>query len=158
MNFIRLDITISDAEAASAPDLADMHARCFSHPWNRASFETFLKDRHHRALTAKIASAPDDPVGFVLIRHIGMEAEILSVAVLPEHHNKGVATGLLYRICELMKLEGVRRVFLEVGRGNASALRLYENMNFTEVGQRRAYYRGEVGEAPDDAIIMEKTL
>ena len=158
MSFIRIDITIIEVDNRASKELADMHARCFTHAWSQASFKAFLEKPNHRAMVAGAAVAGHDPVGFVLIRSVADKAEILSISVVPEHRNAGVASGLLYQICELLKREGVKKIFLEVGRQNRPALRLYEKLDFRSVGNRKAYYRTAAEEPPRDALIMEKIL
>ena len=162
MSYIRLDISIREVGQEAASTLADIHAICFRHSWSADSFKSFLKNKVHRAVVASVngpvSRTVNEPVGFVLIRSIAGEAEILSIAVAPEHRETGIASGLLYKICELMKEEKVKKIFLEVGQQNAAALRLYERAGFKPVGNRKAYYRSAGDERPGDAIIMEKIL
>jgi len=158
MNYIRLDISITEVGADAAGTLADIHAVCFRHSWSEASFKSFLENKYHRAIVANIDGSTDVPVGFVLIRSVAGEAEILSVAVAPEHREAGIATGLLYKFCALLKAEKVKKIFLEVGQRNIAALRLYEKTGFKPVGDRKAYYKSSTGQPAGDAVIMEKTL
>jgi len=158
MKFIRLDISIDEVDAGAAHKLADLHAQCFPHPWSAASFKSFLENPVHRAMVANIAPRGREPAGFILIRSIAGEAEILSIAVAPDHRESGVATGLLYKICDLLREERVKKIFLEVGQQNVAALRLYQKTGFKQVGDRKAYYRSGTSAPPGDAIIMEKKL
>jgi len=158
MSYIRLDISIHEVGADAAGTLADIHAICFRHSWSAESFKSFLENKVHRAVVASVSGPVNEPVGFVLIRSIAGEAEILSIAVAPQHRETGIASGLLYKISALMKEEKVKKIFLEVGQQNGAALRLYERAGFKPVGGRKAYYRSASDEPPGDAIIMEKIL
>ena len=68
--------------------------------------------------------------GFVLIRSVAGEAEILSIAVDPDHQKTGIASSLLYQISELLHNERVKKIFLEVGQQNKIALALYKKNRF----------------------------
>lgn len=73
------------------------------------------------------------------------EAEILHLAVAPEHRRRGVGGALLQAF-----LEGRRgRVFLEVRPSNVAARRLYQRFGFTEIGRRESYYQ-----FPSEAAIL----
>lgn len=75
------------------------------------------------------------------------EAEILTLAVAPEHRRRGVGGALLQAF-----LEGRRgRVFLEVRPSNAAARQLYQRFGFTETGRRASYYQSP----SEDAIVLE---
>lgn len=158
MSFIRLDILIEEAGLERVPDLAHIHGQCFAHGWSEDVFRNFLNNKIHRILVASTATRPNEPVGFTLIRTVSSEAEILSVAVMEQHREEGIASGLIYRVCEALKSEGVKKLFLEVGRRNRAALALYEKLDFEPVGGRKAYYPGAGGESADDAIIMSRAL
>ena len=46
----------------------------------------------------------------------------------------------------------VKTIFLEVRVSNFTAIRLYHNLGFEEIGNRRDYYQTEFGR--EDALIM----
>lgn len=158
MSYVRLDIDVKEVDAGASDTLADIHGRCFSYPWNAETFQTFLKNSVHRAYIAHTPDAGDVPVGFVLVRTIARESEILSIAVNSEQRGRGVASGLLYRICETLKSERVGKIFLEVGRENNAAIALYQKLGFAPVGDRKAYYQNRGGEDRMNAIIMAKSV
>jgi ribosomal protein S18 acetylase RimI-like enzyme len=58
-------------------------------------------------------------------------AYITSVSILEDRTGEGIATGLLRRCVEYVKLLRLRRISLEVARGHRSAIHLYEKCGFT---------------------------
>jgi ribosomal-protein-alanine acetyltransferase len=82
--------------------------------------------------------------GFLCIREIAGEVEILNLAVSPAFRRQGIATKLLD---ELRPREAV---FLEVRESNFRARKLYEKAGFQTVSRRRKYYSN-----PDeDGLVM----
>lgn len=98
-------------------------------------------------------TAGEEPQGFALWRSLGDEAEILSIAVAPEHRRRGMAAALLDEVATSAAAEGMRALFLEVDAGNVAARRLYERAGFYRVGLRRRYYRNGA-----DALVLRKDL
>ena len=79
---------------------------------------------------------------------LGIEAELLTISVRPEHRRKGLASQI---ITELLRLaDGAEACFLEVRASDNGARSLYNGLGFYEVGRRRGYYRDE------DAVVMRK--
>ncbi|MBY0423534.1 MAG: GNAT family N-acetyltransferase, partial [Parvularculaceae bacterium] len=98
-------------------------------------------------------TAGAEPQGFALWRSLGDEAEILSIAVAPEHRRRGMAAALLDEVAISATSEGMRAIFLEVAANNAPARGLYERAGFYRVGLRRKYYRNGA-----DALVLRKDL
>ncbi len=86
-------------------------------------------------------------------RRIGDEAEILTLAVAPEHQRQGCASALLTAVIAALRNEGVRALFLEVDAGNAAAIALYAGCGFVRIARRRRYYRTGA-----DALVMRVDL
>jgi ribosomal-protein-alanine N-acetyltransferase len=97
-----------------------------------------------------------ETIGFSLFRTVADEAELLLIAVLPDHHRQGVGGQLLDDFLERARNEGVARVHLEVRDGNP-ALDMYRDAGFSAVGRRRNYYRGVDG-TRFDAITLAHQL
>ena len=133
--------TLIEAGIAYAPALAALHAVAFAEdPWDAASFVTLLGQKGVLALI-------DERGGFLLLRTVLDEAEILTIGVTARR--QGIGLGLLREGIARVAAQGVVKMHLEVAAGNVAALRLYELVGFTQTGRRKAYY-------PDggDALTM----
>jgi [ribosomal protein S18]-alanine N-acetyltransferase len=93
------------------------------------------------------------PCGMALLRVAADEAELLTVAVLPEARGQGMGAILLRRAMAEAVHRGARRMFLEVSPTNAAALALYCRLGFTQAGLRRRYYADG-----SDALVLSCTL
>ena len=114
--------------------MADIHAASFEHPWSAAELSSFAWATGGFALVVR-------PHGFVLMRVILDEAEILTIATAPELRRRGVAEALL----QAARAEAGRRkasaLLLDVARDNTPARAFYEKAGFEERGVRRRYYK-----------------
>lgn len=87
-------------------------------------------------------------VGFALSRVIIDECELMLLAVKAESQRSGIGRELLDAVIGDARAARVVSVFLEVRSGNP-AVALYSAAGFIEVGRRRGYYRGALGEIFD---------
>jgi ribosomal-protein-alanine N-acetyltransferase len=78
-------------------------------------------------------------------------AEILNIAINPQYQGRRLGSQLLSHGLQSLP-DFIESVLLEVRVSNFSAIRLYLNYGFNEVGRRRDYYRTECGR--EDAILM----
>ena len=97
-----------------------------------------------------------EPVGFSLFRTVADEAELLLLAVAPDHQHRGIGRLLLEQFVEQARAGGARRVHLEVRDGNP-AVELYRSAGFGPAGRRPNYYRGSDGRQYD-AITLAHSL
>ncbi len=137
---------------AHAEILSALHSRCFEEPWSPESMASLFSTP---GMLGAIAtdSASDQPVGFVLMRAIDGEAEILTIGVLPEARGAGIGTFLL----GVMLQEAISTVFLDVAEDNEAALKLYEGLEFEVVGRRSAYYKRADGTRVD-SLTMKRVV
>jgi ribosomal-protein-alanine N-acetyltransferase len=141
------------ATAADAPAMASAHAQSFDSPWDEATFEDFLAGPGAFGFVAK----GEDPMGMVLCRALGGEAEVLTLAVPPWARRKGVGAALMAAAMGAARSVGASNMYLEVDIANGAAVALYERLGFERVGLRKAYYnRGANGRA--DALVMRLDL
>jgi [ribosomal protein S18]-alanine N-acetyltransferase len=78
-------------------------------------------------------------LAFILFRHYDAHREITVLATHPERQRKGDMSFLLSYMLE--RKSPSERIWLEVHAQNSSALALYSNLGFQEVGRRPKYYR-----------------
>lgn len=136
-----------------AARLAAIHAEAFDGPgetpWSAAAFADLLAQAG--------VFAVEGPDGFILMRVVADEAEILTLAVRPGARRGGVGGRLVGEGVLAAAARGAVRVFLEVAEDNAAARALYARAGFAEAGRRRGYYAGADG-ARRDALILATDL
>jgi len=132
-------------------ELADLHARCFDfpRPFSVREFAKFQAEDRYFIL--------GDARGFALGQVAAGEAELLTLAVDPDHRRKGLALALMKSFETEAFTRGAEDVFLEVAADNLAALALYRVAGYRESGHRRGYYRQADG-GRVDAIVMTKPL
>jgi ribosomal-protein-alanine N-acetyltransferase len=131
-------IDIVGASPDSSRILAALHAACFDEAWTREAFDSLLASPGAFALIGRQDGLDR---GFVLVRVVLDEAEVLSVGVSPPARRRGLARCLLAEAARQAGAAGATRLFLEVSIANDAALRLYRKMGFVEIGRRQGYYR-----------------
>jgi ribosomal-protein-alanine N-acetyltransferase len=152
-------ITLRPAEVQDCDVLSDIHAAAFRRGWSDAEFEALLSQPGVHGLLAFYRNAFGwrAPAGFVLYRLVVDEAEILSVAVIPECRRRGIARLLMEEAMRHLYREGARQIHLEVEDANAAAIGLYRGMEFRESGRRAGYYvQGR--DTPGGALVMLRQL
>lgn len=111
----------------------DLHRECARH--------FFVARRARRIVGYAVASAGE------------RDAEIVSIAVLPEHRRAGVATALLRHTISRLRRARVPLVTLMVRTDNLAAIRFYRGLGFRASGRIVRYY-----EDRSDGLLMRKRL
>jgi ribosomal-protein-alanine N-acetyltransferase len=133
--------------------IARIERSCFADPWSEESFRRLLGGPS--AIFHVVGYPPEfDVAGYVIAFTIGQDAELLNIAVHPEHRGKGLAGQMLDALLIELRARGVRTAFLEVRESNNAARGLYDSRGFTPIGRRRNYYRRPV----EDALVMRRML
>lgn len=141
------------ALAGDAEAMARTHARAFAHGWTAHELGGFLAGHGAYAL---LAEDDDDALaGFILCRAIAGEAEVLTLAVDPDHRRRGVGRALV-DAAAVLAAPTSEALFLEVAADNVAAIGLYDGAGFARVGVRHDYY--EHPEGRRDAIVMRRDL
>ncbi|KPP84194.1 MAG: ribosomal-protein-alanine N-acetyltransferase RimI [Rhodobacteraceae bacterium HLUCCA08] len=118
--------------------LAATHAAAFGadDAWPAEDFARYLADPK--------VTIHGDAGCFAVIRRIGDEAEVLTLATHPDRQGQGAATAMLATALAEEAARGVRTLFLDVAADNAPAIALYARAGFTPFSERRNYYRNAV--------------
>lgn len=139
---------VQEASIAHAQLLAGMHTQCFNTgaQWDQTALMALLSSP---GVHAGIVMMEDQPAGFIMLRTVVDEAEILTVCVLPEYRKRGLAQQLLAWCAQVAQQNGAQTLFLEVSVNNQSARTLYEKQGFGKLGLRKKYY-----EDGSDALVL----
>jgi [ribosomal protein S18]-alanine N-acetyltransferase len=155
----RPEISTRRAEVSDCDALSEIHASAFRRGWSGAEFEALLGQTGVHALIAHYRNTFGwrTAAGFILYRLIEDEAEILTVAVVPECRRRGVGRQLLEESLRHLYREGARSTHLEVEDSNIGAIGLYRHMDFRESGKREGYY-AQGRASPRGALRMLRQL
>ena len=155
------DIVIQTAEKQDLPHLSQIHGTGFSRQWTDGEFEALLSNDHYTCLTAKKTGSKDGlPLGFLVLKTVLEEAEVISIAVSPKVQNRGIANLLMQAALRQFHADRIKSVFLEVDETNTYAVRLYKKLGFQTVSIRKGYYSDSIGAdtVPSDALVMKLEL
>lgn len=92
--------------------------------------------------------------GWCCIRCTPPEAELLKIAVHPDHRRKGWGVLLIQKAFRYAAARHCTTVFLEVRSNNRAARHLYANCGMQEHALRKNYYMHPA----DDAVIYQVTF
>jgi len=92
--------------------------------------------------------------GFIILRQMGDEGELLQIAVDRAKRRRGTADLLIGAALQYAKDNELKSVYLEVRKSNEAAVALYKKHGFISVRQRKDYYSNPV----EDAVVMVRDL
>jgi [ribosomal protein S18]-alanine N-acetyltransferase len=147
--------SIRTVDPLDLPRLAEVHAASFAEAWDVGAMASLLASPGAQGLLA-LRPASGEILGFVLLRSIAGEAEILTIAVKPEARRQGIGGRLLGAAIACAVETGALRLLLEVAANNEPAQALYLGAGFAEVAQRCNYYRGRGGTIT--ALVLSKDI
>ncbi|MBQ8587120.1 MAG: ribosomal protein S18-alanine N-acetyltransferase [Oscillospiraceae bacterium] len=131
--------------------IAALEKVCFSDPWSERSITSELSNPYSRWL---VWEEEGTVLGYIGSQTVPPEADVMNIAVAPQHRKQKIGSKLLTSLCELLHREGIDKLFLEVRASNHPAIALYEGFGFEILGRRPKYYVNPV----EDAYIMGKEL
>lgn len=149
-------VTLAEDEAEA---MAEIHHAAFGRAWDAGEFAGLLGQRTVFAVGVRreTALAGRRLAGFVLVRVVADEAEILTIAVRPAVRGRGLGRMLMDEALRRLHRAGAAACFLEVDRANTVALALYRSLGFAVAGERRNYYQAGPG-GDGTALVMRLQL
>ncbi|SEA77523.1 GNAT family N-acetyltransferase [Rubrimonas cliftonensis] len=136
--------------------LSRLHWRAFAgreRRWSAGELDALAASPGVRVWSVRRGAAA--PLGFVAMRVVGDEAEILTIAVARGARRRGLGRGLLLEAEYSARGAGASKIILEVAESAAPARALYARLGYGEVGRRRAYYAGP---PVDDALVLARSF
>ncbi len=144
-------LAVRPAAPQDIPAILTIQERVFGEiPWQEDDFRRILGAPGQMVLVAESSEI----LGFVALRVIADEAEILNLAVKPNSQRRGVGRAMIRDACHRLERAGVREIFLEVRPSNEPALGLYYSHGFTLRSVRKDYY----SKPREDAYVLSRVL
>jgi [ribosomal protein S18]-alanine N-acetyltransferase len=125
--------------------------------WGMAAYTRNLEDSGASALrrVALVAEVNGAVAGLGMVRILaapdGGEAELETIVVAAEWRRRGIGAALMRGLLDSARVQGARRLYLEVRASNSAAIGLYRRLGMEETGRRRGYYR----DPEEDALLMD---
>ena len=122
-------------------------------PWTTGQFKEEFKGVPNSRYFMVATNEQAQIVGYaaVLVVAPGVEADVLTVAVLPEYARLGIATHFMGELEKWSQSKEASAMMLEVGTQNTSAIALYEKLGYQTIATRKNYYGQGL-----DALVMRK--
>ena len=146
---------VEPAESRDADTIAKLHAQGFYRGWPREDFVAYITGEGTPLYVA--CDGKRKIAGFAMLRHLGDDAELITISVDNKWRKKGVGGALMRALFDDLLTTPAKRLLLEVAADNAAALRLYGKFGFTRIGERKGYYPRPDG-TPATAIVMARNL
>lgn len=141
------NILIRPFGSEDSPALAKLEKICSeSAQWGEQSYQKIGQD----GLQGWVAEKTRAIVGFVLVRVVADEMEILNLAVEPAARRMGIASSLVSKAIISGRELAAKRAYLEVRESNSAARAFYSFQGFTQTARRKFYY----SQPTEDAIVL----
>ena len=150
-----LGLHIEPAQPRDADAVAKLHASSFYRGWPRQDIEAYLIDPDTPTLVA--CDSKRRVAGFAMLRLLGDDVELMTIAVAPKFRSKGVGAALMQACFQDLLMTASKRMILEVAADNPAAIRLYEKLGFKQISERKGYYARPDGQ-PATALVMARNL
>jgi len=147
---------IREAMQLDLATLVGMEKKLFSDsPWSMGQFKEEFKGVPKSRYFLVAQDAQNQIIGYagVLVVAPGVEADVLTVGVLPNHQKMGIATAFMSELEKWSAIKGAPAMMLEVAIENTPAISLYEKLGYEKISTRQNYYGPAL-----DALVMRKEL
>ena len=129
-----------EANAFDLPVFVSLDKELFPYsPWSASQYkEEFSSPTRHFVVAV---DEEQTIIGYAgVFAAGGIEADILTVGVVPEHRGKGIAKALMALITNWAMSQGSTAMMLEVKTDNLEAIGLYETLGYSALNVRKDYF------------------
>lgn len=145
------EVFVREMDWRDVPEVLKIERISFTTPWSELAF---LKEISNTNSVAKVAVFDGELAGYICAGYLLDEGHILNLAVHPDLRRRGIATVLVEKAINELRMNGCRFLFLEVRVSNIDAIKFYERFGFQPVGYRKDYY----AQPKEDAVLMKLDL
>ena len=143
------NIKISSMTFEELNKISDTLASDFDNFWSFSLLKDELNAENSTYIVAKFQfNSHEEIIGFAGFKTLLDEANIMNIVVRKDFRNQGVGSLLLKNLLLLASSQGISSITLEVMEENYSAIHLYRNFGFKQIGIRKNYYKDK------NAIVM----
>jgi [ribosomal protein S18]-alanine N-acetyltransferase len=154
-----MSAVIKEAELGIRPmseddieSVMEIEKQAYEYPWTKTIFSDCLQVGY----CCWVIERDDMLVAYGVMTVAVGESHLLNLCVHPDYQSLGFGRLLLNHLLDLAVEHNANMTFLEVRPSNFSAIKLYLEHGFDEIGVRRNYYPAKMGR--EDALIFARTV
>lgn len=132
--------------------IMEIERRAYPYPWTAGIFRDCLRVGYN----AWVYTQQERIRGYALMSCGGGEAHLLNICIDPDFQGSGLGRALLEHVLRQAGRLGADQLFLEVRPSNHRALKLYDALDFIEIGRRKGYYPDD-GKR-EDALVLARFI
>ncbi|TQV82917.1 ribosomal protein S18-alanine N-acetyltransferase [Aliikangiella coralliicola] len=146
------DLVIVPADILDLKSMLAVEQASHQHPWSENMLAESLNGEHR----CWVLKHKKQVIGHLIVLPVFDQVELLDIAVCPQQQGMGLGRLLMEHLIQFVKDNHIVSIFLEVRQSNKTAMKLYQNFDFEEIGVRKNYYPCKQGR--EDAVVMQFTL
>lgn len=144
------NILLSPLSLLDVPLMLEIEQQAHTHPWSRQLLASNFGGLYRNLGLWR----GQQLLGYIILRVVAGEAELINVAVAPQLQGQGLGKRLMLAMFELAQEQQWQQVLLEVRESNLKAQQLYRQLGFSEIDRRKGYYPCQQN-GREDALIMQ---
>lgn len=153
-----MNVTIRQAVITDFEVICQNEQSSYLHPWSNNMLRESIQGK---ATSVKLYDCfvmlkNEAIIGHLICQNILDEVHLHNVCVLPTQQGNGFGKQWLVFLNEYAKELKAKYILLEVRESNLTAKKLYEKMNYREIGFRKKYYKS--GTTFENAIVMKAVM
>ena len=148
--------TFREAMPLDIPVFVSLDKELFPYsPWSAAQYKQEFAEMPRTRYFIVALDQDQSIIGYagILVPAPEVEADVLTIGVVPAHRGKGIARQLMSRITDFAIDRQASAMMLEVKSDNTEAIGLYESLGYLKISIRKDYFGSGL-----DALIMRKDL
>ena len=134
---------VSDLE-----QVMEIEQQSYDFPWTEGIFHDCLGGKY----TCTLYTSEEKILAYTVSQFIVDECHLLNLCVRDEERNRGIGKKMILFLLDHARRRGMQSVFLEVRVSNTTAIHLYQQLGFNEIGRREGYYPASSGR--EDALVL----
>jgi ribosomal-protein-alanine N-acetyltransferase len=135
-----LDYSPRPATDDDLEQIAAIEKQCMSPPWSVDAFRAELGKRSSRFWVITDNETDAKVMAYIVFSLPAEQAHIQTFAVLPELKRRGLGKYLLRQVIAFVMREKGESIVLEVRKGNAAAVQLYQSLDFIVLHSMPKFY------------------
>lgn len=146
------ELELRPMRKADLKAIAAIEQSAYEFPWEPSAFRDCLSVGYCCWVGEKLGQV----VAYGIVTVGAGESHILNVCIAPAMHGRGYGRKMMEKLMEVAKSHRAEMMILEVRPSNTRAVKLYQDLGFNEIGNRKGYYPAHKGR--EDALVMAKML